>query len=102
MAGIANGIALHGSGPKPFATTFLTFSDDMKNSIRLSALSHAGGVLYVFTHDSIGLGEDGPTPAGEATGRPSSYSSYVSLPTCRRKRESDVKQQFLINPNVIT
>ncbi|CAL9207865.1 unnamed protein product [Musa hybrid cultivar] len=101
MAGIANGIALHGSGLKPFATTFLMFSDYKKNSIRLSALSHAG-VLYVFTHDSIGLGEDGPTPAGEATGRPSSYSSYVSLPTCRRKRESDVKQQFLINPNVIT
>ncbi|RRT52258.1 hypothetical protein B296_00038517 [Ensete ventricosum] len=60
MAGISNGIALHGSGLIPFAATFLTFSDYMKNSIRLSALSHAG-VVYVFTHDSIGLGEDGPT-----------------------------------------
>ncbi|KAK1382486.1 Transketolase, chloroplastic [Heracleum sosnowskyi] len=60
MAGISNGIALHGSGLIPFAATFLTFSDYMKNAIRLSALSHAG-VIYIMTHDSIGLGEDGPT-----------------------------------------
>lgn len=60
MAGISNGIALHGGGLIPFAATFLVFSDYMKNSMRLSALSHAG-VIYVMTHDSIGLGEDGPT-----------------------------------------
>lgn len=60
MAGISNGIALHGSGLIPFAATFLVFSDYMKNSIRLSALSHAG-VIYIMTHDFIGLGEDGPT-----------------------------------------
>ncbi|KAF8403084.1 hypothetical protein HHK36_011178 [Tetracentron sinense] len=60
MAGISNGIALHGDGMIPFAATFLIFSDYMKNSIRLSALSHAG-VIYIMTHDSIGLGEDGPT-----------------------------------------
>lgn len=60
MAGISNGLALHGSGLIPFASTFLTFSDYMKNSIRLSAISHAG-VIYIMTHDSIGLGEDGPT-----------------------------------------
>lgn len=60
MAGISNGIALHKSGLIPFAATFLIFSDYMKNSIRLSALSHAG-VIYIMTHDSIGLGEDGPT-----------------------------------------
>ncbi|XP_059628324.1 transketolase, chloroplastic-like [Cornus florida] len=60
MAGISNGVALHGSGLIPFAATFLIFSDYMKNSIRLSALSHAG-VIYIMTHDSIGLGEDGPT-----------------------------------------
>ncbi|WOG88014.1 hypothetical protein DCAR_0207247 [Daucus carota subsp. sativus] len=60
MAGISNGMALHGSGLIPFAATFLTFSDYMKNAIRLSALSHAG-VIYIMTHDSIGLGEDGPT-----------------------------------------
>lgn len=60
MAGISNGLALHGSGLIPFAATFLVFSDYMKNAMRLSALSEAG-VLYVCTHDSIGLGEDGPT-----------------------------------------
>ncbi|KAL0002819.1 hypothetical protein SO802_016600 [Lithocarpus litseifolius] len=60
MAGISNGLALHGSGLIPFAATFLIFSDYMKNSIRLSALSKAG-VIYIMTHDSIGLGEDGPT-----------------------------------------
>ncbi|XP_051130813.1 transketolase, chloroplastic-like [Andrographis paniculata] len=60
MAGISNGIALHGGGLIPFAATFLIFSDYMKNSIRLSALSRAG-VIYIMTHDSIGLGEDGPT-----------------------------------------
>lgn len=60
MAGISNGIALHSGGLIPFAATFLIFSDYMKNSIRLSALSHAG-VIYIMTHDSIGLGEDGPT-----------------------------------------
>ncbi|MCO5577481.1 hypothetical protein L7F22_031312 [Adiantum nelumboides] len=60
MAGISNGIALHGSGLIPFAATFLVFSDYMKNAMRLSALSEAG-VVYVCTHDSIGLGEDGPT-----------------------------------------
>ena len=60
MAGISNGLALHGSGLIPFAATFLIFSDYMKNSIRLSALSKSG-VIYIMTHDSIGLGEDGPT-----------------------------------------
>lgn len=60
MAGISNGIALHGSGLIPFAATFLVFSDYMKSSMRLSALSHAG-VVYILSHDSIGLGEDGPT-----------------------------------------
>ncbi|KAK3408942.1 hypothetical protein EUGRSUZ_J01078 [Eucalyptus grandis] len=60
MGGISNGIALHGSGLIPFAATFLIFSDYMKNTIRLAALSHAG-VIYIMTHDSIGLGEDGPT-----------------------------------------
>lgn len=59
MGGISNGIALHGSGLIPFAATFLVFSDYMKNTIQLAALSHAG-VIYIVTHDSIGLGEDGP------------------------------------------
>lgn len=60
MAAISNGLALHSSGLVPFAATFLTFSDYMKNAMRLSAMSHAQ-VIYILTHDSIGLGEDGPT-----------------------------------------
>lgn len=59
MAAILNGIGLHG-GLRPFGSTFLVFSDYMKPSIRLSALMK-NPVLYVFTHDSIGVGEDGPT-----------------------------------------
>ncbi|MEO1095502.1 MAG: transketolase [Cyanobacteria bacterium J06638_28] len=60
MGAICNGIALHGSGLIPYCATFLVFADYMRAAIRLSALSQAG-VLYVMTHDSIGLGEDGPT-----------------------------------------
>ncbi len=59
MAGVMNGLALHG-GIRPFGGTFLIFSDYMRPSIRLAALMGLP-VTYVFTHDSIGLGEDGPT-----------------------------------------
>jgi len=59
MGGIVNGIACHG-GFLPFAATFLTFSDYMRGSVRLAALSRLH-VVYVWTHDSVGLGEDGPT-----------------------------------------
>ena len=59
MAGMMNGMALHG-GVIPYGGTFLVFSDYMRPSIRLAALMHQR-VIYVFTHDSIGLGEDGPT-----------------------------------------
>jgi transketolase len=54
-----NGMALHG-GIIPYGGTFLTFSDYSRPSIRLAALSHVS-IILVFTHDSIGLGEDGPT-----------------------------------------
>ena len=60
MGAICNGIALHNSGLIPYGATFLVFSDYMRNSIRLSALSEAK-VIWVMTHDSIALGEDGPT-----------------------------------------
>ncbi|MEW6492696.1 MAG: transketolase [Cyanobacteriota bacterium] len=60
MGSICNGIALHGSGLIPYCATFLVFADYMRAAIRLSALSQAG-VVYVMTHDSIALGEDGPT-----------------------------------------
>ena len=59
MGGILNGIALHG-GLRPYGGTFLVFSDYLRPSIRLAALMEQP-VVYVFTHDSIGLGEDGPT-----------------------------------------
>ena len=59
MAAIMNGLALHG-GWRPFGGTFLTFSDYARNGVRMSALMKLP-VVYVFTHDSIGLGEDGPT-----------------------------------------
>lgn len=59
MGGILNGLSLHG-GLFPYGGTFLVFSDYMRPSIRLAALMHQP-VIFVFTHDSVGLGEDGPT-----------------------------------------
>jgi transketolase len=59
MCAISNGLAAHG-GFLPFAGTFLTFSDYARNALRMAALMKLR-VIYVFTHDSIGLGEDGPT-----------------------------------------
>jgi transketolase len=59
MGSILNGLALHG-GTRPYGGTFLIFSDYMRPAIRLAALMERP-VVYVFTHDSIGLGEDGPT-----------------------------------------
>ncbi|MBS0579114.1 MAG: transketolase [Proteobacteria bacterium] len=59
MSAVMNGIALHG-GYIPYGGTFLTFSDYGRNAVRMSALMGLR-VIYVFTHDSIGLGEDGPT-----------------------------------------
>jgi transketolase len=59
MAGILNGIAAHG-GLRPFGSTFLVFSDYMKPAIRLAAIMRLP-VIYIGTHDSIGVGEDGPT-----------------------------------------
>jgi len=59
MAAVMNGVALHG-GLLPYGGTFLTFSDYSRNAIRMAALMRQR-VIHVFTHDSIGLGEDGPT-----------------------------------------
>lgn len=60
MGSICNGIALHNSGLIPYCATFFIFTDYMRAAMRVAALSQAG-VIYVMTHDSIGLGEDGPT-----------------------------------------
>jgi transketolase len=59
MAATMNGMALHG-GVLPVGGTFLVFSDYCRPSVRLAALSRAK-VIYSFTHDSVGVGEDGPT-----------------------------------------
>ncbi|HEY5057657.1 MAG TPA: transketolase [Gaiellaceae bacterium] len=60
MGSIVNGIALHGGMVKPYGSTFLIFSDYMRPAVRLSALSKIP-VVWAWTHDSVGLGEDGPT-----------------------------------------
>ena len=59
MAAIINGVTLHG-GFIPYGSTFLTFSDYCRNALRMAALMRIRAI-FVFTHDSIGLGEDGPT-----------------------------------------
>jgi transketolase len=59
MGAIVNGLAYHG-GVVPFGATFLVFSDYMRPALRIAALSHLGSI-WVFTHDSVGVGEDGPT-----------------------------------------
>jgi transketolase len=60
MGAIVNGMALHNTGLIPYCATFYIFTDYMRSAMRMSALSEVG-VIYVMTHDSIGLGEDGPT-----------------------------------------
>jgi transketolase len=60
MGAIVNGLAAHGGIVKPYGSTFLIFSDYMRGSVRLSALMELP-VLWVWTHDSVGVGEDGPT-----------------------------------------
>ena len=60
MGSIVNGISLHGGMLKPYGSTFFVFSDYMRPAVRLSALGHFP-VIWVWTHDSIGVGEDGPT-----------------------------------------
>merc|ERR1711977_309500 len=60
MGAIANGITLHNSGLIPYCATFFIFADYMRSAMRMAALSEAG-TIFVMTHDSIGVGEDGPT-----------------------------------------
>merc|ERR1719197_93805 len=60
MGAITNAMSLHKSGLVPYCATFTIFTDYMRNAIRLSALAQAG-TIFVTTHDSIAVGEDGPT-----------------------------------------
>ncbi len=87
MCGIMNGLALH-SGFIPYGGTFLIFSDYCKPSIRLAAMMKQK-VIYVFTHDSIGLGEDGPThqPIEQLT-------SLRSIPNLNVFRPADLIETF--------
>ena len=87
MCGIMNGIALH-SNLIPYGGTFLIFSDYCKPSIRLAAMMKQK-VIYIFTHDSIGLGEDGPThqPIEQLT-------SLRSIPNLNVFRPSDTIETF--------
>lgn len=88
MGGILTGLALHG-GVHPYGATFLIFSDYMRPSIRLAAISHAP-VTYVFTHDSVGLGEDGPTH------QPIEHlASLRAIPNLRVVRPSDANETAL-------
>jgi transketolase len=85
MGGIANGLAVHG-GIIPFTATFLTFSDYMRPAIRLAALMEQQ-VIFVFTHHSIALGEDGPThqPIGQ-------LASLRAIPNLIVIRPCDAKE----------
>lgn len=84
MGAISNGIALHGL--IPFCSTFLTFSDYLKPSIRLAAMMNLK-VLYIFTHDSISVGQDGPThqPIEQ-------ISSLYSTPNIDTYRPADINE----------
>ena len=85
MAAACNGIALHG-GLRPYCGTFLIFSDYLRPSMRLSALMHQP-VVYVFTHDSIGLGEDGPTHQAVEH-----YMALRAIPTLTFSRPADANE----------
>ena len=85
MAAMCNGMALHG-GVRPFCATFFVFSDYMRNAIRLSALMQTN-VMYVLTHDSISVGEDGPThePIEQ-------LASFRAMPGCTTFRPADARE----------
>ncbi len=85
MGAIANGLTVHG-GTRAFVATFLVFSDYLKPALRLSALM-GQGVIYVFTHDSVGLGGDGPThqPIGH-------LMALRSTPNVRLVRPADANE----------
>jgi transketolase len=83
MFAVCNGIAAYGCGLIPFASTFLNFITYGWGAVRLSALSHLQ-VIYVMTHDSIGLGEDGPTHQPVET-----LAALRALPNCLTIRPAD-------------
>ncbi|HET7648379.1 MAG TPA: transketolase [Gaiellaceae bacterium] len=86
MGAIVNGIALHDGMVKPYGSTFLVFSDYMRNAVRISALSSIPSV-WVWTHDSVGLGEDGPTHQPVEH-----YASLRAIPNLWFVRPADARE----------
>jgi transketolase len=86
MGSIVNGIALHGGMLKPYGSTFLIFSDYMRPAVRLSALMELP-VVWVWTHDSVGLGEDGPTHQPVET-----YAALRAIPHLWFVRPADANE----------
>ena len=86
MGSAVNGIAVHGGCVKPYGSTFLIFSDYMRPAVRLSALM-ALPVVWVWTHDSVGLGEDGPTHQPVET-----YAALRAIPNLWFVRPSDATE----------
>jgi transketolase len=86
MGGTVNGMAAHGGIVRPYGSTFLQFADYMRGSIRLSALTGLE-VAWVYTHDSVGLGEDGPThqPVEHLAALRAIPSSSSSAPATRTR-----------------
>ena len=92
MGALVNGMAYHG-GIIPFGATFMVFSDYMRPPIRLSALSHLGSI-WVFTHDSIGVGEDGPTH--QPVEQLAALRAIPNLVTLRPADANEVRQAWQI------
>src|SRR5438477_4258403 len=86
MGSIVNGIAVHGGMVKPYGSTFLIFSDYMRPAVRLSALMGLP-VVWVWTHDSVGLGEDGPTHQPVET-----YAALRAIPNLWFVRPADANE----------
>jgi transketolase len=86
MGSIVNGIGAHGGCVKPYGSTFLIFSDYMRPAVRLSALMGLP-VLWVWTHDSVGLGEDGPTHQPVET-----YAALRAIPNLWFMRPADANE----------
>ena len=86
MGAIVNGLALHGGTVKPYGSTFLIFSDYMRPAVRISALSSLP-VVWVWTHDSVGLGEDGPTHQPVEH-----YAALRAIPNLWFVRPADAKE----------
>jgi transketolase len=86
MGSIVNGIAVHGGCVKPYGSTFLIFSDYMRPAVRLSALMGLP-VVWVWTHDSVGLGEDGPTHQPVET-----YAALRAIPHLWFMRPADANE----------